>query len=360
MIPAGARTPPSAWYTHPAMHEVDRVGVLGRSWQYAGPAAEVAAPGSALNTEVAGHPVLVVNDPGHGLRAFYAVCRHRGGPVTLRCGQNAFLQCRYHGWTYRLDGGLLGTPQFERDADFDPDAHGLVPLRVATWNDLVFVCADGDAPGLDVFVSGIDELVSPMVIGGKRHHVRETYLVEANWKVYVDNYLEAYHVPLVHPEYAATLDYSGYREEVHGWWSVQRSGFAGERGYYADLGPDGELFYFMLWPNTMLNVAPGRLQVNHVRATAPDRCQIIFDYFYAGDPDPAVVAEDLRVSARIQEEDADICAQVQHGLSSPAYDRGRYSVAREQALYAYHALLAEAYAGCREAGVWPRDLPPAA
>lgn len=341
------------------MHDVDRDLVFGRSWQYVGPATELAQPGSAVSTQAAGYPVLVVNDPGYGLRAFYAVCRHRGGPVTLRCGANTFLQCRYHGWTYRLDGHLQGTPQFERGDDFDPADHRLVPLRVVVWNDLVFVCGDDDAPAFDSFVAGIDELVAPVTIGGKRHHVRETYAVDANWKVYVDNYLEAYHVPLVHPEYAATLDYANYREEVHGWWSVQRSGFAGDRGYYADLGSGGELFYFMLWPNTMLNVASGRLQVNHVRAVAPDRCEVIFDYFYSGDPDPAVVAEDLRVSARIQQEDADICAQVQRGLASPAYDRGRYSAAREQALYAYHALLVRAYAGCFADGTWPRGVPAA-
>lgn len=353
-IPADARTPPSAWYTHPALHDFDLVEVLARSWQYCGPASALAEPGSSLELEIAGRPVIVFHEPGGGLRAFYAVCQHRGGPVRLQCGQNTFLQCRYHGWTYHCDGRLMGTPQFERGPGFDETAHSLKPVRLAVWQDLLFVCLDPEAPELAEFVAGIDDLATPLAVGGKRFHARETYLVECNWKVYVDNYLEAYHVPLVHPEYAGTLDYANYTEEVHGWWSVQRSGFADGRGYYDALGEGDQLLYFMLWPNTMLNLAAGRLQVNQVRPLAHDRCEVVFDYFYAAD-DAAAIAEDRRVSARIQAEDADICARVQRGLASPAYDRGCYSSKREQALHAYHALLAQAYAGRRSA--FPDGVP---
>jgi choline monooxygenase len=340
------RTPPSAWYTMPAMHDFDLQHVLARGWQYCGAASALDRPGASLELEVAGQPVILFRDPEGVLRSFYAVCQHRAGPVSLHCGKTMFLQCRYHGWTYDCDGSLRGTPQFERDAGFDAAASGLVPVRHVEWQGMLFVCLESDAPDFGTLVQGIEQLVAPMAVGGKHFHTREVFTVDCNWKVYVDNYLEAYHVPLVHPEYAKTLDYQDYREEVHGWWSVQRSGFSGEQGYYASLGQGNELFYFMLWPNTMLNLAAGRLQVNHVRPLSHDRCEVVFDYYYAeSEPSPAAVAEDLRVSARIQDEDAEICARVQKGLASPAYDRGHYSRRREQALCAYHELLGAAYAG---------------
>ena len=336
------RTPPSAWYTDPRMHAFDRDRVLAKTWQYCGPATALADPGASLRVDVAGQPVVLVNDPAAGIRAFYAVCQHRGGPVGVRCGRETFFQCAYHGWTYNLDGSLRGTPQFDRDASFDPARHRLHPVRYAEWSGLSFVCLDDDAPPLATFVDGVEALIAPLKLGGPGFHVRETYVVECNWKVYVDNYLEAYHVPLVHPEYSKMLDYQNYREEVHGWWSVQRTGFGGDRGYYGALGDGGELFYFMLWPNLMLNVAAGRLQVNHVRPVAYDRCEVDFDYYYAdttSDAARAAIAEDAVVSARIQAEDADICRRVQQGLASPAYDTGCYSSRREQALHAYHQLL---------------------
>lgn len=341
-----ARTPPSAWYIDPRMHAFDRDRVLARTWQYCGPASALVDPGASLRVDVAGQPVLLVNDPAAGVRAFYAVCQHRGGPVGVRCGRETFLQCAYHGWTYNLDGSLRGTPQFERGASFDPAQHRLHPVRHAEWGGMLFACLDETTPPLATFVDGVDALIAPLVLGDAGFHLRETYVVECNWKVFVDNYLEAYHVPLVHPEYSKMLDYQNYREEMHGWWSVQRSGFGDDPGYYGALGDGGELFYFMLWPNLMLNVAAGRVQVNHVRPVAQDRCEVDFDYYYAdtaSDAAQAAIAEDLVVTARIQGEDADICRRVQQGLASPAYDTGCYSSKREQALHAYHQLLRDWY-----------------
>ncbi|MCA1798689.1 MAG: aromatic ring-hydroxylating dioxygenase subunit alpha [Xanthomonadaceae bacterium] len=341
-----ARTPPSAWYTDPRMHDHDRDALLARTWQYCGAASALAEPGSSLHADVAGRPVVFVNDPETGVRAFYSVCQHRGGPVGVRCGQATFFQCRYHGWTYNLDGSLRGTPQFERGPSFDPGAHGLKPVRHAEWGGLLFACTDPDAPDLDEFVAGIDALVAPLTVDGKAFHMREVYPVNCNWKVYVDNYLEAYHLPHVHPEYARTLDYAGYREELHGWWSVQRGRLEGDTGYYGALGEGVELFYLMVWPNLMLNLAAGRLQVNMVRPLAHDRCEVLFDYYYAdstSDAARAAIAEDSVVSARIQAEDAEICERVHQGLASPAYDSGCYSAKREQALHHYHNLLREWY-----------------
>lgn len=342
-IPTGARTPPSAWYTQPEMHGRDLECILGRSWQYAGAAAALATPGASLQVTIAGQPVVLIHDADAGLRGFYSVCQHRGGPLVFRCDKAAFFQCRYHGWTYNLDGTLRGTPQFDRDETFDADRHSLKPVRLVDWQGMLFVCLDESVAPFHSFVEGVEVLVSPLEVGSKRFHCRETYPVDCNWKVYVDNYLEAYHVPHVHPEYAKTLDFANYREEVYPWWSVQRSGFSGEKGYYAELGEGSELFYFMLWPNTMLNVAAGRLQVNKVVPVAHNRCEVIFDYYYSN-ASATVVAEDCKVSARIQAEDAEICAAVQKGLESPAYDSGCYSNRRELALAAYHQLIRQAYA----------------
>ncbi len=344
-----ARTPPSSWYTDPGRHGYELTRLFARSWQYCGPASALAEPGAHENVRVAGHPVIITHDAEAGVRAWFSVCQHRGGPLTMRCGEaGPFFQCRYHGWTYNLDGSLRGTPQFERGAGFDPDDHSLHPVRCEVWEGMVFVCLNGRTPPLASFVDGVGALVAPLALGGKTYHRREVWPVECNWKVYVDNYLEAYHVPTVHPEYARTLDYRNYREEVHGWWSVQRTGFAGEPGYYGALGRATELFYFMLWPNTMLNLAAGRMQVNAVRPVAHDRCEVVFDYYYEDTGSEAALAaieEDRKVSARIQGEDAEICARVQEGLASPAYDTGCYSTKRERALHAYHDLLRDWLAG---------------
>ena len=109
-----AETIPSSWYTDDRFHTADVEHVLRPSWQYVAHACQLRAPGDHVADRVAGEPVLVARGRDERLRAFYNVCRHRGGPLVMdRCGSAALLQCKYHGWTYRLDGSLRGVPRFE-------------------------------------------------------------------------------------------------------------------------------------------------------------------------------------------------------------------------------------------------------
>lgn len=342
-----AETIPSAWYLEPRFDALDRAAVLARTWQYVGHAARVAGAGDYLVADVAGHPVVVVRDTDGALRAFYNVCRHRAGPLATCDGhaQHKVFQCAYHGWTYRLDGSLRGVPSFDRVELFDKRDFGLVPVRVDVWEELVFVNLDpGAAPAAGTF-AGIAERVAPQRVAGKRFARRVAYEVACNWKVYVDNFLEGYHVPLVHPELVRLYDYRSYRTEVEGAYSLQHSPLA--EGDNAYTGGGGHSFYYQVFPNFMLNVTPGRLQTNLVLPTGPTTCRVLFEYFYDDVESPGAqrrLEEDLRFSDHVQQEDIGICQHVQRGLASPAYDRGRFSVKYEEGVWHFHRLLRAAYA----------------
>jgi len=112
-------TLPASWYTDRAIAELERERILSRSWQYAGPAELVAEPGSFLALRIAHAPVVLVRDEEGELRGFVNVCRHRAHPVAMKDGCRKLLQCRYHGWTYTLDGRLENAPRMSREMDFD-------------------------------------------------------------------------------------------------------------------------------------------------------------------------------------------------------------------------------------------------
>jgi len=345
---AHARAAPPSWYTDPRVHAID-VALLRAAWQYAGAASEVAAPGACLTTEVVGSPVVVVRGDDGALRAFHNVCRHRGGPVVRGPCTVPRLQCAYHGWVYALDGRLLGTPQMRDAEGFDRASESLLPVRVAEWQGLVFVNLGEEPTPLEAQFAGVAEALLPVRLQTKRFAVREVYPVDCNWKTYVENYLEAYHLPLVHPQYFRTLDFHAYRYDVHALWSVQRAPLGADAGYYLQLQAQGaeparDACYAWLWPNLTLNVLPGRIQVNHVRPVAVDRCAVVFDYYY-DDPERMadLIAEDRAVSARIQAEDADICAVVQRNLASGAYRPGRLSPEHEAALHSFQGTLRRSY-----------------
>ena len=343
-----SETIPSSWYTHPAMHEADRQGIFARSWQYAGTAANVRAPGEFVTTTVAGNPVLIVRGKDTVLRAFYNVCRHRGGPIALEDhGTCNALQCKYHGWTYLLDGSLRGVPKFDRAELFDKKDFGLVPVTVDVWEGMLFVNLSADAARelpLASLMAGITERIAPIQLATKRFARRIIYDVRANWKVYVDNYLEGYHLPFVHPELCNLLDTQAYVTEAFEHYSLQTSPFTGKDNLYNATG--GEAFYYCVFPNFMLNILPGRLQTNLVVPVAHDRTTVLFDYYYDDTESAAglaLIEEDIRYSDAIQHEDIEICERVQQGLASDAYDKGRFSVEMEEGVHHFQTLLKAHY-----------------
>jgi len=342
---ARSETIPSSWYTDPAFHALDKESVFLRTWQGVGDVSQVERAGQYFVADVAGEPVIVVRGKDMELRAFYNVCRHRGGPLALEDGCANALQCKYHGWTYLLDGTLRGVPAMDRTELFDKRDYGLIPVRVETWEGLVFVNLDDDAPPLETHMSGIVERIAPIRPGAMRFARRVDYTVDANWKVYVDNYLEGYHVPYVHPELAKLYDYQSYTTTCFRWYSLQHAPITGDNLYARDGG--GEAFYYWVWPNLMLNILPGRMQTNLILPLGHDRCRVLFRYFYdeASLAEPGRIEADVRYSDGVQAEDAGICGRVQQGLASRAYDRGRFSVKYEEGVWHFHSLLKQAYRG---------------
>lgn len=344
-----AETIPSRWYTDPAFHAFERDAIFLRSWVYGCHESQIPEVGDFVIASVAENPIVIVRGKEGIVRAFYNVCRHRGGPLAMEeRGNGTMLKCKYHGWTYQLDGCLRGVPRFDHTELFDKKDYGLIPIGVRSWQGVIFLNLAGDerTVPLNMLLDGIPERIAPMRLDNLKFYRRVNYDVRCNWKVYVDNYLEGYHIPLVHPELCKVLDYSSYVTETYPYYSLQYSPFrdAGEGNAYGI--PDGEAFYYFVYPNFMLNILPGRLQVNAVLPVSHDRCRVIFDYYYDDVTSPEAIRrieDDLAFSDAVQKEDADICEHVQCGLASRGYDVGRFSVDCEEAVYHFQTLLKKAY-----------------
>ncbi len=337
-----AHTLPARWYVSSDFHAFELARLFPRCWQYVGHVSQLPAPGCYLVADVAGRSVLVVRDAAGTLRAFHNVCRHRAGPLATNAGCGAHvLQCRYHGWTYTLDGRLRGIPHWDRVDLFDRRDYGLLPLALEEWEGLLFVSLEDRPVPLSTQLAGIRERIAPADLRRLCFHSRVVYPIACNWKTYVDNYLEGYHVPIVHPELNKVLDYTRYVTETYPFYSLQYSPFRPDSDA-SMYGQDAhEAFYYFIFPNMMLNIVGGRLQVNLVQPLAADRCEVIFDYLYEdveSEAARAQIAADVAYSDAVQREDGEICEWVQRGLRSGAYVRGRYSVEREEGVYHFHEL----------------------
>ena len=347
-----AHTIPSRWYSDAAIYAAECRTVFAGIWQMAGPVDQVAEPGSFLTTDIAGEPIVVVRGQDGVLRAFFNVCRHRAARVLEEaCGKVSRLRCRYHGWTYDLAGRLRGTPEFDGVAEFRREEQGLVGLAVDTWGPLVWVRQDDKGPALAEFLAPLRERTGGLGLDRLRFVERREYVVACNWKVFVDNFLDGgYHVNSVHPTLAGVLDYANYRTEIAGQTSVQSSPLRrpdpkSPAASAANLRTGDMAYYWWVFPNFMLNAYQGTMDTNLVLPLGPDRCRVVFDFYFSASEGPEAkerIAESIALAHQIQLEDAAICEEVQRGLASRSYQTGRFSVRREAAGYHFHQLLARA------------------
>jgi choline monooxygenase len=341
-----ASTIPAPWYLDARIAGLEQERVFGRNWIAVGRADQVEAAGQYFTVELAGEPLVIVRGSDGELRGFFNVCRHHAAAVmTASCGTAQHLRCPYHGWTYGLDGSLKGVPEFAGVCNFDRGANGLVPVRVAIWEQFVFVSLSEHAPGLVDFRGDLPERVAPLALANLRFFERKTYTLRCNWKVYVDNYLDGgYHVPHLHKGLNSVLDYKEYTIENRGRTCLQSSPMVSseEHASFNATRTGDRAYYYWLYPNFMINVYEGVMDTNLVLPVGPDACLVQFDFFFAdvSDARRAHNAESVAVSDRVQAEDVDICESVQRGLASRAYGAGRLSVRREAGEHLFHRLLA--------------------
>src|SRR5258707_5862308 len=343
---AEASTIPAPWYVDPRIAELERLNVFSKTWQLVARTDQVQKPGEFVSTTVAGEPIVIVRGNDNVLRAFYNVCRHHAAAVvTQPCGQASLLRCPYHGWNYGLDGSLKGMPEFEGVKNFDRAQNGLVPVRVETWECLVFVNLDEHATPLHDFLGGLVRRVAPLEVSKLHYFDRRSFDIHCNWKVFVDNYLDGgYHVPHLHKGLNSVLDYKQYTIENEDRYCLQSSPMvSSEEDAATGATRKGDrAWYFWQYPNFMINCYEGYMDTNLVIPLDVDHCRVVFD-FYFGDVSEArreYNAQSIAVGDRVQSEDLGICEDVQRGLKSRAYDAGRLSVRREAGEQMFHRLVA--------------------
>lgn len=351
---ASAATLPGRWYVDPAILELEKESIFARTWQWVGSSTLVQRPGDFFTYDLFGEPIVITRGQDGQLRGFSNVCLHRAGPVAVGKGNRKSLQCRYHGWTYGLDGRLLNAPDFEGVKNWSKEAFCLRGLRVTEWAGFVFVNLDPNAPEFLETLGSIPSEVQ--ATGFDVDHMqlveRRDYLIDCNWKVYVDNYLEGYHIPIAHPGLFREIDFDQYRVETHRFYSKQHAPIRAngdeaipgrDRRYLRGDGEQDALYYW-LFPNLMFNFYPDNMSINIIVPLDHERTLTIFEWYFNQPGSGAgweSMQQSIAFSDEIQQEDIEICTAVQRGLKSSAYNQGRFSVKHENGVHHFQSLVYE-------------------
>jgi len=198
---------PSPFYTDDTLLAHERDTVLGSGWTALAFGADVPKAGDVYPVDLARLPLLLLRDRGNNLKVFHNVCRHRGMKLVNQAGNaGRVIKCPYHAWCYSLDGALSATPHVggpgvhETDG-FEPSEFGLMPVRSGVWHDTVFINLDGKAPPLEDALAALR--VRWAAFEGAQVVTEEgfgfSFELDTNWKLPIENYLEAYHLPTIHP-----------------------------------------------------------------------------------------------------------------------------------------------------------------
>jgi Rieske 2Fe-2S family protein len=339
-----AKTLERAYYTDETIYREETERIFLARWLYAGRSDFVHAPGKFFLVDVDSESAIVLRDEHGDLRAFHNVCRHRGTRLCTDT-EGAFsktIQCRYHAWTYGLDGTLCGAPYMDEVAGFRREDHCLYPVHVAEWEGGVFVnFADDPLPFEHAYALLIGKFAQWHLPDLRIAH-RITYEIAANWKLVFQNYSECYHCPTLHPPLnrltpfrnsANDLEEGPFlggpmRMAIDG-GSMTMTGRTCAPTLGAVSGEDLDLvYYYTIFPNLLLSLHPDYVLTHRIDRLAVDRTRIVCDWLF----DREAIAEpgfDPRGAIEFwnmtNKQDWEVSELSQRGISSRAYTPGPYS-----------------------------------
>ena len=347
-----ASTLPGHYYYDFAIYDQEQADIFGKMWVYVGRADALPEPGAYQVVTIGRESIIVVRNKHGELRAFLNVCRHRGARLCNQAtGQlKGAIQCRYHAWTYGLDGQLIGAPNILKEVEFDRSAYGLLPVALKVWEGLIWLNLSDDPPSFD------DQINDPIVqrfgsiapydrygIGQLKVGKSITYSVHANWKLVLENTLECYHCGPVHPELcdllpafrASQLDFDGegtvFAETIKAFTKTGKA----SRPPLPDLRPEDLRRYYgtLLMPNVFLNLLSDHVVIDSFQPLGPELTSVTCDWLFdpevmsRADFDPTDAVEVLEL---VNRQDWEVCELVQKSVASKAFEHGGVYVPAEQ------------------------------
>jgi choline monooxygenase len=326
---------PARWYADLEVYRLEQERIFAREWMLIGFASQIAKPGDTLARDIAGRPVFVIRARDGALRAFLNICRHRAARLVPEgAGHCDVLRCPYHGWLYDGDGRLRATPEFGDAPELDRSKLGLVPVRVAEWRGLIFVNLDLDAS------SSVEDGLGDLVRVAERFPLerfqwqdRTEYRLDFNWKNYVDNYMEGYHIPYLHPGLNRETDAKAYTVTPGDRVCIHRAPTRTGATY------DG--LWLWRWPNITIGIYGDGLNITRIVPLGPSEMGLEIDFFFL--PDAGADLEGRRRKMQwtreVVEEDFAMCRAVQRNLESGLFDTGPLSTRHENGNAYFHDLV---------------------
>lgn len=306
----------SSYYTQESIFVREKKEIFHKEWIPVAHKSEFPSPISALERSIMGHSIVLLKE-NDTLRAFRNICPHRAGPLLWpkECTPIKALRCRYHGWRYDLNGKRSHSPDFGKKLS----GYDLSPIAIKEHNGLIFVALQEPIPPFDW-----DKTLNTHAhdLSTFQFHSHARHDLHCNWKTYVENYLEGYHIPYLHPSLRSSITMSQYKIEVHGDIITHQ--------VPSDPSSPTVGFWAYLWPNTAINVYGSGMSIERILPIDTHHTQIHYIYLFAPGTSAQACEEAINMSREVTEEDIRICNILAQNLRTGTYQGGPLSEKHEQ------------------------------
>ena len=336
------------YYTDPQIFEIERSGLLAETWQFAGHAAQLSAPGDYFTFEIAGEPLFSIMGRDGEIRTYYNVCQHRAHQLVSGSGSTKVIVCPYHAWSYELTGELRAAPNSKSVPGFDKSKICLNQVPTENFCGFIFVNLDPNARPMDEWFPGVRDELTAFV-----PHIKDLRPAEwveipetCNWKVSVENYSECYHCSLNHETFSTGVvkpETYDIQPQGHCLRHTTECQNLDKMSYPIDVEANahaGSYSSWFLWPMFSFQVYPGNvLNTYHWRAIDANNV-VVWRGWYTTDGQPDEVTRQLAKQDRetTVAEDITLVESVQRGLQSRGYRPGPLVVDPKAGVNSEHSI----------------------
>ena len=359
-----ARGLPNQSYVSQHYFRQEKDNVFARNWFAIGFGKDVPDAGCVMPVDFIDIPFLITRTKQGAIKVFQNVCRHRGMKLVLEPAKlKGPITCPYHAWAYDLEGSLRATPHAGGP---NIHSHESVPcedlslnaVRSYVWRDVIYVTMHDDTPDFETYAGALmnrwAEFEQPVYSGGADSGF--TLTLDCNWKLGVENYCEAYHLPFIHP------DLNSYSRLEDHYNILDDASYAGQGSlvYNPQISDDGRTFpsftnlskqwdtgseYCAFFPNVLLGVHHDHAFAIILTPTGPETTVERIELYYASEEAASAAYDDMRsVNTKmwktVFEEDILVVEGMQSGRHAPAYDGGKFSSVMDTPTHHFHKWVA--------------------
>jgi choline monooxygenase len=338
-----ASTLPGWCYVDNEWYEREVEMLFKKNWVCVGRVEQVPKAGDYYSIEIVGQPLIVIRDETQQVKVHSALCRHRGAIITEGAGHCRALVCPYHSWTYSPSGKLLNTPgnppPMAGVSGFNMADHNLISFRTELWGGFIFVNFDENAEPLLSWLGDLPEFLSSYQLENMQWTNRDMYEVDCNWKIWLENAFENYHVPSIHRDHYDPANPSNWIfEETKGPWEAMFS----KRSIVAYSGlPDVPgidekkaqgLFHIWIEPSLQIILTANYMKFRQYLPEGPEKLRLYENWTFPRSTvempnfNDIVGADYYEKYSQIIREDLGINPNVQKSMRSGSYRPGRYSL----------------------------------